>query len=83
MAKRAPDAPVLGQTALLPSMLAYDDLEGPSGAWAWLMDLVEVRRWMDNGGRVHIAVESYWFRAYPAAPLPQMADAPKAPEPPC
>jgi hypothetical protein len=53
MAKRAPDATVMTQTALLPGMLAYDDLEG--------------------GGRVHIALEAGWFRAYPAAPLPPVA----------
>lgn len=83
MAKRAPDAAVLGQTALLPGMLGYDDLEGPSGAWAALMDLVEVRRHLEGGGRVHVALETYWFRVYPAAPLPQMADAAPATEPPC
>lgn len=83
MAKRAPDAAVLGQTALLPGMLAYDDLEGPSGAWAALMDVRFVRDHLEGGGRVHVALEGAWFRAYPAAPLPQMADAPRATEPPC
>jgi hypothetical protein len=58
------------QTALLPGMLAYDDLEGPSGAWQALVDHDKVRHHLEGGGRVHIALEGGWFRAYPAAPLP-------------
>jgi hypothetical protein len=73
MAKRAPDATVMTQTALLPGMLAYDDLEGPSGAWQALVDHAKVRHHLEGGGRVHIALEAGWFRAYPAAPLPPVA----------
>lgn len=75
MAKRAPDAISLGQTALLPGMLGYDDLEGPSGAWQALVDNDKVRHHLQGGGRIHIALEAGWFRAYPARPL--------AAEPPC
>lgn len=69
MARRDPDDKRLAITAILPGMLAYDDLEGPCGAWAVLMGATQVREHLEAGGRVHVAVAGGWATAYPAAAL--------------
>lgn len=80
MASQGRHGAYLAQTALLPLVKGYDDLEGPCGAWQTLVDHPDVRRHLDAGGRVRIALEGVWFRAHL---VPQMADAPAPPEPPC
>jgi hypothetical protein len=59
----------LAITAILPGMRAYDDLEGPCGAWATLMDATKVRDHLAAGGRIHVAVADGWATAHPAAAL--------------